>query len=374
MNVAVTGSSGFLGWHLRVRLRAARNLDAIALGQEHFAHPDRLVAALEGVDTLIHLAGVNRAADDDAVEEGNVDIARKLAAAVIETGHPPHVVYANSTQSHLDNAYGRGKRRAREILSGAIVGAGGTVADVVLPNLFGEHGRPHYNSFVATFAHELANGRDPVVTENRKVPLLHAQAAAEALMAAATRRETHLVEPQGEQHSVEEVLGMLREFHAKYSVAQIPALSDQFAVDLFNTYRSHLVPERFPIGTEVHADDRGELFEAVRCHGGTGQTFVSTTNPGRTRGEHYHLSKIERFFVVQGTAEIALRQVLGGEIVRFQVKGQEHAFVDMPTMWVHNITNVGDTELVTLFWTHQLLDPGAPDTYREPVVPEESAS
>ena len=60
-----------------------------------------------------------------------------------------HVVYANSVQADLDNAYGRGKRRAAELTRRS---CRGTLADVLLPNLFGEHGRPAYNSFVATFA------------------------------------------------------------------------------------------------------------------------------------------------------------------------------------------------------------------------------
>ncbi len=120
---------------------------------------------------------------------------------------------------------------------------------------------------------------------------------------------------------------------------------------------------------EVNFDARGDLFEAVRAHGSTSQVFVSTTNPGMTRGEHFHLSKIERFLVVSGTAMISLRRVLDDEVVRFQVKGEDRAYVDMPTLWVHNITNVGDDELVTLFWADQLLDPDAPDTYWEPVVP-----
>ena len=41
--------------------------------------------------------------------------------------------------------------------------------------------------------------------------------------------------------------------------------------------------------------------------------------------------------------------------------------VDMPTMWAHNITNVGDTDLMTLFWANEVFDPEDPDTYRESV-------
>jgi UDP-2-acetamido-2,6-beta-L-arabino-hexul-4-ose reductase len=121
----------------------------------------------------------------------------------------------------------------------------------------------------------------------------------------------------------------------------------------------------FPIAPQVHADQRGSLFETVRAHGGTGQAFVSTTVPGAMRGDHYHLHKVERFFVVKGEAEISLRRLLHDDVVRFRLSGSTPSFVDMPTMWVHNIRNVGDDELVTMFWADQLLDPENPDQYPE---------
>ncbi len=83
---------------------------------------------------------------------------------------------------------------------------------------------------------------------------------------------------------------------------------------------------------------------------------MSSTRPGHTRGDHYHLRKVERFFVIAGEAEISLRRLLHDDVVTFRLSGERPSFVDMPTMWVHNIRNVGDGELVTLFWSDQLLD------------------
>ena len=116
-----------------------------------------------------------------------------------------------------------------------------------------------------------------------------------------------------------------------------------------------------------HSDPRGDLVETSRAHGGTSQGFVSTTRPGMTRGDHYHLHKIERFFVVRGTADISLRRLLDDEVVTFRLDGSHPGFVDMPTLWVHNITNVGDDDLITVFWADQLLDPVSPDQYPERV-------
>jgi UDP-2-acetamido-2,6-beta-L-arabino-hexul-4-ose reductase len=107
------------------------------------------------------------------------------------------------------------------------------------------------------------------------------------------------------------------------------------------------------------------LFETGRVHGGTGQSYFSSTSPGKTRGEHYHLRKVERFVVVQGDAEISLRRLFHDEVVTFRLSGDRPAMVDMPTMWVHNIRNVGETDLLTLFWSDQLLDPDNPDQFPE---------
>jgi UDP-2-acetamido-2,6-beta-L-arabino-hexul-4-ose reductase len=366
--VAITGAHGFLGWHLACRLRAVHGVEPLRLGRKDFADPERLRAAVGGVDTIYHVAGVNRAGSDEEVRQGNLDLACTLAEAIRASGRPVHVVYANSIQSDDDNAYGRGKRDAAEVLGAAAREVGGSLADVLLPNLFGEHGRPSYNSFVATFADAVADGREPTVSQDRQVPLLHAQRAAACLVEAAGPRTSSVLRPAGTPRGVAEVRDRLKGFHACYGErGEIPDLTDDFSVDLFNTYRSYLFPHRFPIFPAVHADPRGELFETVRAHGGTGQAFVSTTVPGATRGDHYHLSKVERFFVLKGEAEISLRRLLHDEVVTFRVSGERPGFVDMPTMWVHNITNVGDSELVTLFWADQLLDPVNPDQYPERV-------
>ncbi len=362
--VALTGGFGFLGWHTACRLRAVHGIEPVRLGRDDVADPSALRDALRDVDTVIHLAGVNRAETDDAVESGNVRLAEALAAALGD--RPVHVVYADSVQRDLDNPYGRGKRRAAEVL-GRLPG---TLVDVVLPNLFGEHGRPAYNSFVATFCHEIAHGGEPRVSGDRSVPLLHAQDAAEALIEAALQPGDREVRVAGEAHGVSEVLAMLRGFHALYAErGEIPDVSTAFAADLFNTYRSFLFPQQFPIAVPVHADQRGVLVETARSHGGTSQSFVSTTRPGHTRGDHYHLRKVERFFVVSGEAEISLRRLLHDDVVTFRLSGDEPSFVDMPTLWVHHLRNVGTSDLVTMFWADQLLDAERPDQYPEKVTP-----
>lgn len=361
MKIVVTGGAGFLGWHTRARLHTLTDHEVVCVTRTSW---HELPDVARDADAVVHLAGVNRGSDRE-VEQGNVKLAEDVAAAVRAGGPGCRIVYANSIQAGNDSPYGRGKSRAAVILQEAAAAVEGSMCDVRLPNVFGEHARPAYNTFVATFIDTLLRGETATVRAN-PVELLHAQDAAQALIDALTCDESQS-HPRGHVTQVDAVYEKLVTFQETYGRGEIPALPDKFDVDLFNTYRSAGFPSEYPFALVVNSDQRGELVETVRAHGAGGQSFVSYTKPGMTRGEHYHLSKIERFVVISGRARISLRKVLGDEIIDFVVDSAEPAVVDMPTLWVHNITNIGDTDLITMFWADQLFDPAAPDTYWEPV-------
>ena len=361
MRVLLTGAAGFLGWHTRVRLRVEGH-DVVPVTRQNWARLPELVAA---VDAVVHVAGVNRGPDDQ-VEKNNVTLARDVVAALRAATRQPQVVFANSIQSRKDTPYGRGKGRAADLLAAAAETLGLRFVDVALPNLFGEHGRPRYNSVVQTFVEAVITSEEPRV-DNRPISLLHAQAAAQGLSEALTAESTEHLDLAGTSTSVQAVLDLLRHQCHLYSNGDVPPLTTDLEVDLFNTLRAALFPAHYPIALRPRADQRGSLLEVVRAHGGQGQTFVSTTRPGVTRGEHFHLRKVERFAVLSGRARISLRRLYHDQVVTFEVDGGTPAFVDMPTMWTHNITNTGDRELTTLFWTHELFDPDRTDTYPEPV-------
>ncbi|MGH3770006.1 MAG: NAD-dependent epimerase/dehydratase family protein [Pseudonocardiaceae bacterium] len=363
-SLAVTGAGGFLGWHTRVRARAhgVGQVTAVRLGAH--AGIDAVAEAISGVKRLLHLAGVNRGTPHE-IRDGNTTFARQLAAGLRRASTPPAtIVYANSTQAGNNTDYGSAKMEAAEILGATAADLGVEFIDLRFPNLFGEHGRPFYNSVVATFSHQLAQGGQPQVEVDRELTLLHVQDAADLLLTAAPG---HSADAHASRRTVGSLLGTLSHFASLYRVGEIPELLNSFDIALFNTYRSFTFPAQWPIPLIRRTDHRGSFVETVRAHGSPGQLSYSTTIPGIVRGQHFHLAKVERFVVISGQAEIALRRVLTNEIVRFPVSGAEPAIVDMPTMWVHNITNTGDNLLFTLFWTNDLFDPASPDTYPEDV-------
>ena len=361
MKVLLTGASGFLGWHTRLRLHALTDHEVVPVSRANWSELPRLVA---GADAVIHIAGVNRG-DDGEVKTGNVRLAEDVAAALTAGSGPIDVVYADSIQAGNGSPYGTGKASAAEILHHATRSQGGRFSDVLLPNLFGEHGRPRYNSFVATFIDATIRGDTPTINDNQ-VMLLSAQGAADALIGA-----LHGIgdtQPTGETHGVQEVWDLLQEFHPIYpETGEFPDLSTDFRIDLFNAYRAALFPVGYPIALTPHSDPRGSFVETVRCRGGEGQTSFSTTVPGITRGEHYHLRKIERFAVIAGQARIRLRKMFTDDVLDFDVHGDKPMAIDMPIGWVHNITNTGEETLLTQFWAHELFRPDAPDTFPETV-------
>lgn len=366
MPIAITGPRGFLAWHVRCAIRARTGTNAVLIGRSEFEDELMMDKALATVDCVIHLAAINRGAPDDVIVSNNVGLAKKLIDGIRRSGRRIPIVHANSIHADGKTAFGQSKTEAASLI-GESTESVGAFADVLLPNIYGEHGKPNYNSFVATFCDDLASGKHPKSVDDRPITLLHAQQAASLLIDLALSPRDGRFRPGGHETSVAEVLAILEEMADGYRTGQFPDLQNQFTTDLFNTYRSFTFPQQFPIYPDAMTDPRGRLVEAVRADGGQTQVFFSSTRPGMTRGEHFHLRKVERFLVLRGSAAIRLRKLFADEVITFDVDGDRPAIVDMPTMWAHSITNVGRDDLLTLFYADQCFNPQVPDTYPEKV-------
>ena len=364
LKVVVTGGAGLLGTHVRVYLAGMPDMQIEAATRVTFEGGD-LAALLTGAGAVIHLAGMNRG-DDAEVARTNIDLTQQLIAALEQVGSRAHVMFSSSTHIERDTPYGASKRQAAELLSVWAARSGGTFSNVILPGVFGEGGRPYYNSVVSTFCHQLASGETPTPHADSPIEQIHAQEVARLFERLMRERHGGDLRVPGHAMTVYGLLDTLQQMRALYDQHIIPDLREDIRRDLFNTYRSYLYPQRYPVPLTLHSDARGSLFEAIKSPNG-GQSFLSTTHPGITRGNHYHTRKVERFLVVGGQADICLRHVLGQEVQRFRVSGEQPSYVDIPTLHTHNITNTGSGELMTLFWTHELFDPAAPDTVALPV-------
>lgn len=370
MRIVVTGADGFIGKNLRLRLRELGHDDVV--GVTRGTSVAQLRAALVGAEFVFHLAGVNRPQDPAEFTTGNAGFTGTLCEALAAAGSRARVVFASSTQAALDNPYGRSKRTAEQTLLEHGAATGASVSVLRLPNVFGKWSRPHYNSAVATFCHQIARGL-PITIHDAAAPLqlVYVDDVVAAFVALLGAQAPATVGPDVSpvyQTTVGEVAEVLRSFAASRTTLVTPAVGTGLVRALYATYVSFLPTERFEYGVPRHADARGVFVEMLKTPD-CGQFSYFTAHPGITRGEHYHHSKTEKFLVIRGTARFGFRHVDTGERHEIETRGGEGRIVETVPGWTHNITNVGDDELIVMLWANEIFDRDRPDTIAMKVQP-----
>lgn len=369
LKIGYTGSNGLIGWHFGCFLKTRSDARAFGANRATFLSQSVLDEFVQSCDVIVHLAGVNRGTENE-VASGNIALASSLVEALERNSRRPHLIFSSSIHALSNNHYGTVKNQCSEIFRTWSRRNNACFTNLILPHVFGEHGRPFYNSVVSTFCHQIARSEQPTINSNGELELLHAQSVAKLFFDVANSdRPAGLAEdirPSGRKITVLELAEELRMLAQTYADGTIPDLNDPFRLDLFNTYRSYLYPTQYPITLPLRSDQRGALFEAVKTQMG-GQCFLSTTIPGITRGNHYHLRKFERFLVTSGEAIIRIRKLSTDRVIEFPVSGSKPQVVDIPTLHTHSIINTGTDDLTTLFWSHEIFDPKNPDTYPETV-------
>ena len=364
--IGITGIEGLIGWHLHAYLYGQKNSNVVTADRSTFLSKEKLDRFVTSNDVVVHLAGMNRG-DEEVVAKTNIKLTKDLISALKRTNSQPHIIFSSSTHIYRDTAYGNSKRECTKLFKNWSDISGGLFTNLVLPNVFGESGKPFYNSVVSTFCYQIANGDKPEIINDVEMEQLHAQEVALEIFNIIHSSRTGNIILTGINITVSELLKKIKNYDDIYKRHIIPGLKNKFDLQIFNTYRSYLYPKKYPVQIVLHKDERGTLFEAVKSLNG-GQVFISTTKPGISRGNHYHTSKLERFFVLSGQAEIRIRKLFSNIVDSFKVSGLKPEYIDIPTLHTHDITNTGTEELITLFWSHEIFDPKRPDTFPEIVV------
>lgn len=373
IRVGITGQSGFIGTHLFNFLKLQKKeITTVPFSDSWFSNKEQLKEFVSGCDAIVHLAAMNRHGDPQVIYDTNLELVRCLVDVLEETGSRPHVLFSSSTQETRDNMYGKSKYEGRMMLEQWALKNNARFTGFVIPNVFGPFGNPYYNSVVATFCHQLTHNEEPRIENDSDLGLIYVNELVEWF-------RKKIVDPGADTVSrfdvpataftrVSQILDTLRSFKKEYFENNaVPELIDNFSVNLFNTFRSYIDHKHhFPVSLKKNTDDRGSFIETVRTSTG-GQFSFSTTNPGITRGNHFHTRKTERFIVIRGEAVIRLRRIGTSEILEFRLNGNDPSFVDMPVWYTHNITNTGKEELLTLFWINEFYNPDDPDTFFEEV-------
>jgi len=379
IKVGITGQSGFIGTHLFNTLGLYPDrFERIPFEDSYFDNHTQLESFVKACDVIIHLAAMNRHNDPEVIYQTNITLCRKLIEACEATSSKPHIIFSSSTQEERDNLYGKSKREGRLLFEEWAKRCNASFSGFIIPNVFGPFGRPYYNSVVATFCHQLTHGEEPRIDVDGELKLIYVSELVEHFIerikiAAQSNSSKPIIEtvqiPHTSTSKVSAILAKLNDFKSGYFDKGIfPDLTDTFTRNLFNTFVCYIDHEKFfPRLLELKTDDRGSFVETVKLNSG-GQVSFSTTKPGVTRGNHFHTRKAERFAVIKGKAVIELRRIGTDKKFTFELDGDSNpSVVDMPIWYTHNIKNVGNDDVYTIFWISEHFNPNDTDTFFETV-------
>lgn len=364
MRVIVTGADGFIGRNLVAALAPRKDIDVIPFTRA--TSMQELDGVLAGAAAVVHLAGTNRPLQEGEFMRGNADLTLEVCEAIRRSGQKVPLVFSSSSQAVQDNPYGTSKRAAENHVLSLHRDLGNPIAVYRLPGVFGKWARPNYNSVVATFCYNTVHGLPLTIHDHAaKLQLVYI----DDVIADFMRRiggdwptdGMALVSPIYHT-TVGEIADLLKAFRATRDTLTTERVGMGLVRALYSTYISYLPPEQFSYRLTKHGDARGVFAEVLKTPD-CGQFSFFTAHPGVTRGSHYHHSKTEKFVVLRGRARFRFRNVLDGRTFELIVDGSEPEVVETVPGWAHDISNVGDSDMVVMLWANEVFDRQRPDTY-----------
>ena len=397
MKVLITGAAGFVGKNLACALdnvKAGKDKTRGVEIEEIYLYdidtPESvLLEACEKADFVFNLAGVNRPENPEDFMKGNFGFASKLLDTLKKYNNTCPILLSSSIQATLigryDSDYGRSKKAGEELFFDYSKETGAKVLVYRFPNLFGKWSRPNYNSAVATFCNNIANGLPITVNDpSVELELLYIDDLVDEMFSA-LRGEEHRCEFDGiktvlvsdgkycaapitHRVTLGEIVSLLESFRSQPETLLMPEIPyNSFAKKLYSTYLSYLPREKASFPLKMNVDARGSFTELLRTEK-CGQFSVNISKPGITKGQHWHNTKWEFFIVVSGRGLIQQRRIGSNEVLNFEVSGEKIEAVHMLPGYTHNIINLSDTEdLVTVMWANECFDQNKPDTFFEVV-------
>lgn len=362
MRVLVTGANGFIGKNLIVHLQE-QGIEFVSF--THDMALSDLASALDGIDFVFHLAGINRPKELTEFTQGNAELTAQLCDLIRLSGKRIPVLYTSSIQAAADNPYGLSKLAAEEVLISLEKDTGSPVYLYRLPNVFGKWSRPNYNSAVATFCHNIVNDLPVQINDPASViNLVYIDDVIQNFLRILEQQPTGVVRPEVSptyKITVGELADQIRVFKGGRESMVTESVGVGFTRALYSTYLSFLRPEQFTYPLTAHADTRGRFVEMLKTKD-SGQFSFFTAHPGITRGGHYHHTKNEKFLVIQGKARFGFRHIVTGETYELFTEGEKPEVVETVPGWSHDITNIGDNEMIVMLWANEIFDRQHPDT------------
>ena len=363
MKVLITGADGFIGKNLIFRLRELNICFKVFTRKDTFNDLGKLI---KDTDFIFHLAGENRPKNEIDFSISNVELTNQICKQIKKSNRKITLLFSSSTQANLENPYGKSKLAAEAIIKAHAEETGNEAYIYRLPGVFGKWARNNYNSVIATFCYNISRGLPIKINDpNYNLRIVYIDDVVDEFIGK-LKNQTHSknnleVRPENEI-TISSLSSMIMSFRNSRDTLLIETVGSGLKRKLYTTYLSYLPVKTFDYKIPVHIDQRGVFSEILKTKN-SGQFSFFTAKPGVTRGGHYHHSKTEKFLVVQGKAKFRFKNIVTMEEHNVYTDSSMPKIVETPPGWWHNITNIGENEMIVVLWANEIFDEKSPDTY-----------
>ncbi|MDA9842443.1 NAD-dependent epimerase/dehydratase family protein [Gammaproteobacteria bacterium] len=371
--ILITGGNGFIGRNLKVKLDELSEFK-ISIFTNRESDKD-LTNKILDADFIVHLAGVNRPVNSDMFTTINKGLTSRISKILTINNSKTPLIFSSSTQATLSNDYGKSKLDAENILKELSTRNGNPISIFRLPGVFGKWCRPNYNSVVATFCYNIANDLPIEINdENANLSLVHIDDVIESFIYKIknfNKGFSFSTINNELQITVGDLADKIKSFKNSRSSLVSENVGTGAMRSLYSTYLSYLPPNKFSYVVPSYTDERGVFVEMLKTKH-SGQFSFFTAKPGITRGGHYHHTKTEKFLILKGNAKFHFRHILSNETYTLETSEDQPEIVETIPGWAHDISNIGDDDLVVMLWANEIFDTSKPDTFSSEVQIEKA--
>ena len=235
-----------------------------------------------------------------------------------------------------------------------------------LPGVFGKWARPNYNSVVATFCHNTVHGLALVRSRCRPGACLHRRrrdaTSSDGWMATGRPMDGRRFSPVY-RTTVGEVARLVTAFRAMRDTLTTERVGTGFVRALYSTYISYLPPEQFSYQVPKYGDQRGHVRRGAEDPGLRTVLLLHRASRSHAR-EPLPPHKTEKFVVLRGRGALSLSpHRRRPELRTASLTAQSRRWSKRCPGWAHDITNIGDSDMVVMLWANEVFDRQRPDTY-----------
>tara|TARA_B100000963_G_scaffold358362_1_gene382846 strand:+ start:12899 stop:14017 length:1119 start_codon:yes stop_codon:yes gene_type:complete len=365
--ILITGSNGFIAKNLYVNLiKKHPDIEVLKFSREN--NLKELQDMVKDVDLIYHLAGENRPKDKDSFYKVNQLLTKKICEILSEHDKNVPIIFSSTTKVTDNNDYGKSKLAAEKLLEDFSSRNKNKVLIYRLPNVFGKWCKPNYNSVVATYCHNIIRDIEiRIDNPDSDLNLIYIDDLVDiflSLLDENNKSDFTINNVDSYKTTVGKLAEDIQSIHKDRLQCQVQDVGVGFKRALYSTYLSYLDKGNFMYDLKSNIDERGNFVEMLKTES-SGQISFFTALPGITRGGHFHNTKNEKFLIISGKAKFRFKNLLDDEFFELEVNSDNPQIVETIPGWAHDITNIGETNLLVMLWSNEIFDEKNPDTYLE---------